>query len=41
MRIIGDRLRIDHATFTGASKPGTSLLYELTSGLVIAQKPRA
>ena len=24
--IIGDRLRIDHATLTGASKPGTSLL---------------
>ena len=25
-RIIGERLRIDQATFTGASKPGTSRL---------------
>jgi hypothetical protein len=41
MRIIGDRFRIDQATFTGASYPGTSLLYELTSGFVMAVKPRA
>jgi hypothetical protein len=41
MRIIGERFRIDHATFTGASYPGTSRLYELTSGLVMAVNPRA
>ena len=31
----------DHAIYTGASYPGTSLLYELTSGLVIADIPLA
>jgi len=30
-----------HATFTGASYPGTSRLYEFTSGFVIALIPRA
>ena len=37
----GDRLRIDHATFTGASYPGTSRLYELTNGFVIAHMREA
>ena len=38
-RMSGERLRIDHATFTGASYPGTSRLYEFTSGFVIAHIP--
>src|SRR3954454_22885794 len=29
-RASAERLRRDHATYTGASKPGTSRLYELT-----------
>ena len=40
-RISGERFRIDHATFTGASYPGTSRLYEFTNGFVIAHIPRA
>src|SRR3954466_16412713 len=36
-RISGLRLRSDHAIAVGASYPGTRRLYELTSGLVIAQ----
>src|SRR5438093_93348 len=31
----------DHAMLVGASYPGTSLLYEFNSGLVIAQNPFA
>src|ERR687886_554524 len=30
MRVRAERFRCDHATYTGASKPGTSRLYELT-----------
>ena len=40
-RTSGLRFFSDHAMLVGASNPGTSRLYELTSGLVIAQKPRA
>ena len=35
------KLTIDQVTFTGASKPGTRRLYELTSGFVMAHMPRA
>ncbi len=38
---MGDLLRMLHATFTGASYPGTSRLYEFTSGFVMAHEPRA
>src|SRR5438874_13752997 len=40
-RTSGLRFFSDHAMLVGASYPGTSRLYELTSGFVIAQKPFA
>src|SRR6187402_487769 len=36
-RTSGLRFRVDHAMAVGASYPGTSRLYEFTSGFVIAQ----
>ena len=36
-RMRGDTFCVDHETFTGASNPDTSRLYEFTSGLVTAQ----
>src|SRR6267154_1155423 len=41
MRIAAERLRDEYARFTGASKPGTSRLYELVIGLQIAARARA
>jgi len=40
-RTSGLRFFSDHAMFVGASYPGTSLLYELTSGFVMAHMPLA
>src|SRR2546421_11910501 len=40
MRIAAERLRELYARFTGASKPGTSRLYELVVGLQIAASAR-
>src|SRR5467141_845694 len=40
-RTSGLRFFSDHAMLVGASYPGTSRLYEFTSGLVIAQNPLA
>ena len=40
-RTSGLRLRCDQAIAVGASYPGTSRLYEFTSGFVIAQNPFA
>ena len=40
-RTSADRLRRDHATYTGASYPGTSRLYELTDGANSAASSRA
>ena len=40
-RTSGLRFFSDHATAVGASYPGTSRLYEFTSGLVMAQNPLA
>ena len=40
-RTSGLRFFSDHAIAVGASYPGTRRLYELTSGLVIAQNPLA
>src|SRR4029079_13157165 len=37
MRTDADRLRDEYARLTGASKPGTSRLYELVPGFVNAQ----
>ncbi len=36
MRIAAERLRAEYARLIGASKPGTSRLYEFVPGLVIA-----
>src|SRR5262245_37915327 len=36
MRIAAERLRLEYARFTGASKPGTSRLYEFVVGFVKA-----
>src|SRR5258705_7379113 len=36
MRIDAERLRLEYARFTGASKPGTSRLYEFVVGFVNA-----
>src|SRR5206468_7329307 len=36
MRTDAERLRLEYARFTGASKPGTSRRYELVVGLVSA-----
>src|SRR5690349_16348781 len=36
MRHAADRFRREYARFTGASNPGTSLLYELVVGAIIA-----
>jgi hypothetical protein len=41
MRMRGLRLRSDQAMWVGASNPGMSRLYELTSGLVMAQNDSA
>src|SRR5437899_8462290 len=41
MRIAAERFRDEYARFTGASKPGTSRLYELVVGLQIAASARA
>src|SRR3954465_746950 len=41
MRMAADRLRELYARFTGASKPGTSRLYELVVGLQSAASARA
>ena len=41
MRIDAERLRAEYASLTGASKPGTSRLYELVPGLVMALSARA
>ena len=38
IRINGERLRADHAIYTGASYPGTKRLYEFTVGLHTAVK---
>src|SRR5919198_1419290 len=40
-RTSGLRFFSDHEIAVGASYPGTSRLYELTRGLVMAQKPLA
>src|ERR1700723_674347 len=36
MRTLADRLRLEYARFTGASKPGTRRRYEFVVGLVSA-----
>ncbi len=36
MRIAAERLRAEYARLIGASKPGTSRLYEFVPGFVIA-----
>ena len=36
IRIAADLFLAEYANITGASKPGTNLLYELVDGLVIA-----
>src|SRR6266576_2133629 len=41
MRIAALRLREEYARFTGASKPGTSRLYEFVVGLQMAARARA
>src|SRR6267143_2149520 len=41
MRMAADRLRELYARLTGASKPGTSRLYEFVVGLQIAASARA
>src|SRR5207253_3741676 len=41
IRQAADRLRAEYARLIGASKPGTSRLYELVPGLVIAFSARA
>src|SRR4051812_19137856 len=41
MRIDAERLRDEYARFTGASKPGTSRLYEFVVGLHKAARARA
>jgi hypothetical protein len=41
MRISAERFRCDHATYTGASYPGTSRLYELTHCANTADSSRA
>src|SRR5437868_7889919 len=41
MRIAAERFRCEYARFTGASKPGTSRLYELVVGLVNAHNAAA
>src|SRR5215470_6351017 len=41
MRTAADRLRAEYARLIGASKPGTSRLYELVPGFVIAFSARA
>src|SRR5512140_3258689 len=41
MRMAALRLRDEYARFTGASKPGTSRLYELVVGLHSAARARA
>ncbi len=36
MRTLAERLRLEYARFTGASKPGTRRRYELVVGFVSA-----
>src|ERR1700722_2052743 len=38
MRHAAERFRLEYARFTGASKPGTSRLYELVVGAMIAAR---